>query len=120
MARRTITTDVQCCPSLVAVIVVVPLLRAVTSPVADTVPTVGSLCVHVTSRPCSTRPEASQVVAVNCTLAPITISVVTGAIVMAATDGGGAVDAHARRSRAEIRGGISLPVDGAVIEPPVR
>ena len=120
IARRTMTTDVQRRPSLVAVIVVEPLACAVTSPVADTVPTRGSLCAHVTSRPERTWPSASQVAAVSYTVAPTTSSVVTGTIVTSATGWGGEVDVHATSSRADVRSGINLRVDGAVIGPPGR
>src|SRR6266550_1388170 len=85
IARCTTMTDVQRRPSLVAVIVVEPLACAVTSPVAETVPTPGSLCAHVTSRPRRTWPSASQIAALSCTVAPTTRSVVSGTIVTAAT-----------------------------------
>ena len=56
-------------PSLVAVILAVPGLTAVTSPVPFTVATGALLDVHVTTRPVSTVPLASVVVAVACVVA---------------------------------------------------
>src|SRR5205814_4499834 len=100
IARCTTMTDVQRRPSLVAVIVVEPLACAVTSPVAETVPTPGSLCAHVTSRPRSTWPSASHIAALSCTVAPTTRSMVSGTIVTAATGGGGEVDAQPATGRA--------------------
>ena len=56
-------------PSQVAVIVAEPAARPVTAPNPFTVATVGALLLHVTSRPLSTLPAASVVVALSCTLA---------------------------------------------------
>src|SRR5947199_338765 len=73
-------------PSLVAVTVAVPALTPVTSPVADTVATVGVPEVHVTTRPVSTFPAASFVVAASCTV-PLTPTLAdAGATVTDATD----------------------------------
>src|SRR5213592_3759799 len=72
-------------PSLVAVTVAVPALTPVTSPVADTVTTVGVPEAHVTTRPVSTFPAASFVVAVNCTAPPTATAADAGATVTAAT-----------------------------------
>src|SRR5438132_2114839 len=67
----TVTTDVPLLPSLVAVIVVVPpLATSDTSPVGDTVITVGVLDVHATVRPVSVVPLASLRVTVSCTVPP--------------------------------------------------
>src|SRR6266550_4143702 len=67
----TVTTDVPLLPSLVAVIVVVPpLARSVTSPLGETVATVGVLDVHATVRPVSVVPLASLRVTVSCTVPP--------------------------------------------------
>src|SRR5204863_346603 len=73
-------------PSLVAVTVAVPALTPVTSPVADTVATVGVPEVHVTTRPVSTFPAASFIVAASCTV-PLTPTLAdAGATVTDATD----------------------------------
>ena len=61
----TVTADVPVCPSLVAVIVVVPGVSPVTSPVADTDATSGLLELHETARPLSALPFASFMVAVS-------------------------------------------------------
>src|SRR6266481_2672912 len=56
----TVTADVPLWPSLIAVIVAVPpSARSVTSPVRDTVMTVGALDAHATARPVSVVPLAS-------------------------------------------------------------
>src|SRR5207249_922423 len=81
-------------PSLVAVTVAGPALTPVTRPVVDTVATVGVPEVHVTTRPVSTFPAASFVVAASCTVlltatladAGATVTDATAAVtVMAAT-----------------------------------
>src|SRR5690349_21267823 len=96
-----------------------PPATAVASPVADTVPTVGSLCAHVTTRPCSTPPAASQVAAVNCTVPPTTTSALTGSIVTAATgaDGSPALR-HMETKSAQVTTRTSLPMGGDVMGPP--
>src|SRR3989442_10352237 len=66
----TVTAAVPLWPSLVAVIVVDPTARPVTSPLADTVATAPLLVVQVTVRPLSGFPLASLTVAVSCTAPP--------------------------------------------------
>jgi hypothetical protein len=65
----TVIADVPFLPSLVAVIVAVPAATPVTRPVELTVATVGSLEPHVTTRPVSTPPIESFVVAASCVVA---------------------------------------------------
>jgi len=85
-ASDTPTADVALCPSLVAVIVVLPGPTGVTTPADDTVATVGTLDVHVTTRPVNTFPLPSLVTAVSVAVAPPTRSVVlVGVTVMDAT-----------------------------------
>src|SRR5436309_14352927 len=75
-------------PSLVAVTVAGPALTPVTRPVVDTVATVGVPEVHGTTRPVSTFPAASFVVAASCTVlltatladAGVTVTDATGAV----------------------------------------
>jgi len=62
----TVIADVPLLPSLVAVIVVLPPLTAVTNPLASTVATEGVLELHVTARPVRTLLLASVSVAVSC------------------------------------------------------
>src|SRR5688572_30525617 len=59
-------------PSLVASITVTPGATPVARPDCVTVATVGSRDVHAIGRPLSTAPLASNVVALNCWLAPTT------------------------------------------------
>src|SRR5881397_1854530 len=81
-------------PSLVAVTVAGPALTPVTRPVVDTVATVGVPEVHVTTRPVSTFPAASFVVAASCTVlltatladAGVTVTDATGAVTVMAAD----------------------------------
>src|SRR5438093_4330856 len=73
-------------PSLVAVTVAGPALTPVTRPVVDTVATVGVPEVHVTTRPVSTFPAASFVVAASCTVLLTATLADAGATVTAATD----------------------------------
>ena len=90
-AATTVTVAVPVCPSLVAVIVVLPaVVPAVTTPVLDTVATAVLLDVQVTVRPVSVVPFASFVVAVNCTVAvwPAVSVAVDGETVTVATGGG--------------------------------
>jgi hypothetical protein len=61
----TVTADVPLLPSLVAVIVADPAATPVTSPVALTVAIGGAPELHVTTRPVSTPPIESSVVAVS-------------------------------------------------------
>jgi len=81
----TVIAAVPLCPSLVAVIVAVPAVTPVTSPVPDTVATPGALLAHVTVRPVSTFAAASFVVAVNCTVCPTTTAAGVGVTVTDAT-----------------------------------
>jgi hypothetical protein len=55
----TVTTALAVFPSTVAVMVAVPAATAVTSPVADTVATVGDALLQPTARPVSTAPFTS-------------------------------------------------------------
>jgi MinD-like ATPase involved in chromosome partitioning or flagellar assembly len=64
-AGVTVTVDVPVLPSLVAVIVVVPGRRPVTTPACETVATAGLLEVHETTRPLSTLSLASFIVALS-------------------------------------------------------
>src|SRR5207253_2409923 len=66
----TVTTAVPLCPSLVAVMVAVPVAIAVTSPFPSTVATAVLLLDQVTTRPESGVPFASFGVAVSCTVWP--------------------------------------------------
>src|SRR6266700_396491 len=66
----TVNDAVPLCPSLVAVIVVEPAARAVTSPLPLTVATVALPLDHATLLPASGLPPASLGVAVNCTVCP--------------------------------------------------
>jgi hypothetical protein len=84
-APATLIAAVPVLPSLVAVIVTgPPAAMPVTSPVDETV-AIAPLLVHVTSRPVSTFPAASVVVAVSCTVAPTTTIAVAGVTVTDAT-----------------------------------
>ena len=64
-ASVTSTVDVPVFVSLVAVIVVVPGARPMTTPACETVATTGLLEVHETTRPLSTLPFASFIVALS-------------------------------------------------------
>src|SRR5207249_1310225 len=82
----TVTAADPVFPSLAAVTVAVPALTPVTRPVADTVATLGVPEVHVTTRPVSTFPAASFIVAASCTV-PLTPTLAdAGATVTDATD----------------------------------
>jgi hypothetical protein len=65
----TVTNEVPLLPSLVAVIVAVPILSAVITPDDETLTVVGSLELHVTVRPVKTPPIESLVTAVSCAVA---------------------------------------------------
>src|SRR5256712_4523961 len=84
----TVTAAVPLWPSLVAVIVVDPTARPVTSPLADTVATAPLLVVQVTVRPLSGLPLASLGVAVSCTAPP---TYTFGAVGLTATEATGGV-----------------------------
>src|SRR3989441_822454 len=66
----TVTAAVPLWPSLVAVIVVDPTARPVTSPLADTVATAPLPVVQVTVRPVNTFPFASLTKAPSCSVEP--------------------------------------------------
>src|SRR3989442_8998282 len=69
-AAPTVTAALPLCASLVAVMVAVPGLSALTLPVASTVATAGALLVQVTTRLASGLPLASCGVAVSCSALP--------------------------------------------------
>jgi hypothetical protein len=69
-ASVTVTVVDPVLPSLVAVIVAVPGLTPVTTPLVETVATPDALVVHVTVRPVSVLPLASLRVAVSVEVAP--------------------------------------------------
>src|SRR6266516_2941721 len=81
----TVMADAPLFPSLVAVIVAVPAVFPVTSPLALTVATAVLLLAQVTVRPLSGFPFASFGVAVRCTVWPICTDAVAGLTVTAAT-----------------------------------
>lgn len=64
----TFTVAVVDLPSLVAVIVVLPAVRPLTTPLADTVADAGLLDDQLTARPVSTCPPASVVVGTSVTV----------------------------------------------------
>src|SRR6266581_3376693 len=74
----TVTAAVPLCPSLVAVIVAAPTATPVTSPVADTVAMAGFALAHAITRPVSTFPVASLVIALSCVVAPTNTFAVAG------------------------------------------
>ena len=80
-----VTVLVPLFPSLVAVIVADPAATAVTRPPAETVATAGALLDHVMTRPLSTLPAESFVVALSCAVPPTTTLAVAGATVTVAT-----------------------------------
>src|SRR6266566_1614487 len=82
----TVTVAVPVLPSLVAVIVAEAAATPVTRPLAETVATPGALLAQVTTRPVSTLPAESFVVAVSCTAAPPTTLAEAGLTVTEATD----------------------------------
>src|SRR5207248_10912714 len=65
IGRNTTTTAVARWPSHVTVTIIEPLIRAVTSPVLDTLPTAGSLLAHLIARPRTALPEASHIPAAS-------------------------------------------------------
>src|SRR5205809_312061 len=81
----TVMADAPLFPSLVAVIVAVPAVFPVTSPLALTVATAVLLLAQVTVRPLSGFPFASFGVAVSCTVWPTCTDAVAGLTVTAAT-----------------------------------
>jgi len=86
----TVSVAEPLCPSLVAVIVVVPGLTALTAPVPLTVATAALLDAHVTTRPVSTPPLTSLFVTVACVVAPTVIICVASATITDAVAAGGA------------------------------
>ncbi len=90
----TVSAAVPLFPSLVAVIVTVPVLTPVTSPLPFTVARPVLLLAHVTTRPVSTFPFASRGVAVSCTVCPaitladagLTLTVATGTVTVTAAE----------------------------------
>src|SRR6266480_1497982 len=85
IGRNTTTTAVARRPSHVTVMVVEPLISAVTSPVLVTLPTAGLLLAQVISRSRTARPEASHIAAVSCTVPRTTTSTASGTMLTAAT-----------------------------------
>src|SRR2546422_2630569 len=81
----TVMADAPLFPSLVAVIVAVPAVFPVTSPLALTVATVALLLAQLTVRPDSRLPLASLGVAVSCTVWPTCTDAVAGFTVTEAT-----------------------------------
>jgi hypothetical protein len=81
----TATMAVPLFPSLVAVIVADPTATPLTNPLADSVATPAALVVQVTTRPPRTLPAESLVVAVSCTVPPITRLGAAGLTVTVAT-----------------------------------
>src|SRR5207245_4117414 len=75
----TLTAPFPCCPPRAPVIGAWPRATPVPSPVALTVATAGVLLAQVTTRPVSTLPFASLVVAVSCTV-PATTTVGAGGV----------------------------------------
>jgi hypothetical protein len=67
-------------PSLVAVIVALPVATAVTTPLLETVAIEGALVAHVTLRPFRIVPFASRTIADSVELPPITILAELGVI----------------------------------------
>src|SRR5919197_5118367 len=84
--RVTVIDAVPLCPSLVAVIVALPLATAVTRPLVDTVAIPASLVDQVIVRPLSGLPAESFATALNCAVVPVcsvtdhgvTLTVATG------------------------------------------
>src|SRR2546428_8379183 len=88
-AGVTVMADAPLFPSLVAVIVAVPAVFPVTSPLALTVATVALLLAQLTVRPDSRLPLASLGVAVSCTVWPTCTDAVAGVTLTASGQGGG-------------------------------
>src|SRR2546429_1963427 len=89
IGRNTTTTAVARWPSHVTVTVIEPLIRAVTSPVLDTLPTAGSLLAQIIAPSRTALPEASHIAALSCTVPRTTTWTGPGTIVTAAIGGGG-------------------------------
>src|SRR5439155_951624 len=90
----TLIAELPLLPSEVAVIVADPATSPVTSPLPFTLATAAALTAHVTTRPVSTFPAASFVVAASCTVlltatladAGVTVTDATGAVTVMAAD----------------------------------
>src|SRR5437868_8511817 len=89
-ARVTVIDEVPLCPSLVAVIVVVPAATAVTRPVVLTVAALVLPEDQITVRPLRTLPSASVITAVSCcvTVIPTTRLTREGLTATLATEAG--------------------------------
>lgn len=91
----TVISAPPLCPSLVAVIVALPAATAVTTPLLDTVATLGALVFQLTERPYSMPPFASRVAAESIVLPPADTVALLGVTVTEATatgaGGGGAL-----------------------------
>src|SRR5207249_7251388 len=111
IGRNTTTTAVARWPSHVTVTIIEPLIRAVTSPVLDTLPTAGSLLAQLIARPRTALPEASHIAAVSCTVPRTTTWTDSGTIVTAAIGGGGTGAAPA--AAADRAAGAKLAPRGA-------
>jgi len=85
-AAVTVTVAVPLFPSLEAVIVTLPVLRALTRPELDTTAMVSSLEVHPTSRPGNSAPDASRTLAESCT-APPTATLAVGGVTTTVSTG---------------------------------
>jgi hypothetical protein len=87
----TVTAAVPLWPSLIAVIVAGPEVKALINPVVLTVATSRALLIHVIDRPVRIAPLASRRVAISCcappierfTVAGLTVTVATGAVLAA-------------------------------------
>jgi hypothetical protein len=84
-AGFTVIAELPLFPSLVAVMFAVPAATPLTSPVFDTVATAVLSLPHVTTRPFSTFPFASNRLAVSCCVVPVTIVAAAGLTVTVAT-----------------------------------
>jgi len=88
----TVIDAVPLFPSLIAVTVVDPAAPPVTNPLALTVAAVVLLLAQLTTRPVSALPDASVVVAVNCTVLPTLRLASAGVTTTEATGVGGAIE----------------------------
>jgi hypothetical protein len=74
----TVTVEVPNIPSLVPVMVTTPALTPVTTPLGETTAMALSLLDQLTARPVRVLPLASSVVAVSCTVEPMSTAAVDG------------------------------------------
>jgi hypothetical protein len=81
----TVIADPPACPSLVAVIVALPVATLLTRPLPFTVATAAFVVAHVTIRPLNGLPSASFGVAVSCTDCPTAMLAVAGVTATDAT-----------------------------------